>query len=152
VLAGVAELVAEYRRTSRLRHVVDGAVTGSPDALSDDRLHDEAWPLVQPVLDGPRREAADRVRAGTSPTIERVRDVVGAATEGRVEALFVPDDLECWGRVEGGAVVEHDERRPGDRDLCELAAIDTIRHRGVVFTVPAGEIPGDGQVAAILRF
>lgn len=152
VLAGVAELVAEFRRTTRLRHVVDETVTGNPDSLTDLQLHDRAWPLVRPVLDAPRREAAEQLYTGRAPIVGSVTAAVDAASAGRVGTLFVPADEERWGRRDGDRVIEHDVREPGDVDLCDLAAADTMRHRGRVYAVPRAEIPGGGQVAASLRF
>jgi hypothetical protein len=152
VLAGVAELVAEFRRISRLPHIVDGAVTGNPDELTASELLDRAWPLVEPLSERPRREAAERFLAKAAPTLDMAAAVVGAAEAGRVESLFVPGDVEQWGHAEQGGTREDAERRPGDRDLFDVAAIETIRHGGSVYTVPAAEIPGGGQVAANLRF
>jgi hypothetical protein len=46
------------------------------------------------------------------------------------------------------------ESRPGpeSEDLLDLAAAETILNSGQVFAVPRAELPGDGDLAAILRF
>jgi len=39
-----------------------------------------------------------------------------------------------------------------DEDLFDVAAIRTLLNSGQVFAVPAEEVPGGGEVAAILRY
>ena len=84
-------------------------------------------------------------------TLERA---VKAARYGRVDTLFVPLGIQHWGRVEadGDEVVIENEPRLENEDLLDFAAAQTILNSGMVFAVPPEELPGNGDLAAILRY
>lgn len=154
ILAGVDRLVAAYRRSSRYPNIVDGAIPGNVDQVHPDELHARAWQLAAPILDRGRAAAAEAFLTGTSPTSSSVVETVLAARAGRVGTLFVPTGVQLWGTIDpdGPQVDEHDTRRPGDRDLLDTAAVDTLTHRGTVYTSDGDGIPGGGPLAAILRY
>jgi hypothetical protein len=76
--------------------------------------------------------------------------VVRAALERRIDTLFVAGTEPVWGRVEAGSpptVDLHDDQRPGDDDLVDLAATETLLAGGAVYTCDA--VPsGDGAPTA----
>ena len=154
VLAGVEHVVARYRKLTRHPLVVHGEITGNPERLRVDELHDRAWPLVQPLFDAAQREARERILDGSERTRTTLTDVVWAARDGRIRSLFVPLGVQRWGHVDEGQdkVVEHDDRRPGDRDLFDVAALDTLLTGGNVFAVAPEDVPGPGPLAAELRY
>ncbi len=156
VLAGVEDLLGIYRDVNRYQRVLSGAVEGNPKLLRDEELHDRAWAIVHPVF----KQAEDDARAkfsrwsGTGRTAEGPPDVVRAAGEGRVEALFVARDAHAWGRVDPdtGSVDTSESPSPGDEDLLDRAAVDTLRNGGTVYTAAPERIPGNGTIAAVLRY
>jgi hypothetical protein len=154
VLAGVDEVVAAYRQTSERRRIVGPSVAGNVDRLGPDELHRRAWPLVEPVFDEDRLAAIDRFVDRAAPTGSSASDVVTRARAGQVETLFVPTDAHLWGTLgpDGTTVVEHETKQAGDRDLYDLAAIETLTHDGAVFAMARDAIPGDGPLAALFRF
>jgi hypothetical protein len=79
---------------------------------------------------------------------------VKAAQVGRVATLFVPLGIEQWGRYEPEThrVVLDPGPQPENQDLYDLAARQTLLNSGRVYAVPADELPGDGDLAAILRY
>jgi hypothetical protein len=154
VLAGVGRVIAEFRRISGRSSIVDSAIEGNPEHDTNDELHDRAWRLVQPILDRARADAAESFAARTQNTVDSVADVVRAASIGQIDTLFTPLDDYCWGHfdADAGTVTEHDTHLPGDRDLFDLAAVETLLHHGTVYAVNSDEIPGSGPVAALLRY
>ena len=154
VLAGTEEIVAQFRNLSHHRHVVDGSIGGSPDHLKAEELQRRALPLVPSTLVSQRREAAEMVRAGSTAAIESIDEALVAAASGRVARLFVPIGVHHWGVFDAatGRADEHPEREPGDHDLLNLAAIETLRHGGDVAPVDPSEMPTEGPIAAVLRF
>ena len=46
----------------------------------------------------------------------------------------------------------HREEQPGDEDLINAAAVETLRHAGNVFVLPAKKIPHGSQMAAVMRY
>ncbi len=154
VLAGVDELVAAYRSITRCQHLVDGHVPGNPEQLRPDDLAERARPLVQPVASEQQERARESYFAGAAATVDTVEQAVIAAAAGQVASIFVPGDAAYWGRYRPGHVelVEHNDREPGDHDLADVAATETLRHGGDVFVVAAHDIPGGGTAAATLRY
>jgi hypothetical protein len=155
VLAGVEYLLPIYRRASTYRHLAGDAVAVHPDGMKDERLHANAWAIVQPAFEKAEAEAAVRYRelAGTGKTSADLEETIVAATAGRVDVLFVTEG-ERWGRFEAerGAVAVHDRAEPGDEDLLDLAATRTLRSRGSVYVKAPDRMPDEGPVAAVFRY
>jgi hypothetical protein len=153
VLAGVTDVVARFRKLSNYSHIADGGIRGNPERLSPAELHREAWPLVEPLYKADQDKSRAAIESQAMPSVGSPGDAVVAAIGGRIESLFVPSGVQQWGTLEAGgqSVDEHDTQHLGDRDLFDLAAVETLAHGGRVFVVSEAEIPGEGPVAAALR-
>jgi len=46
----------------------------------------------------------------------------------------------------------HETEEPGDEDLLDVAAIQTVLNSGTVYAVKAEEVPGGGPAAALFRY
>ena len=79
---------------------------------------------------------------------------VKAASFGQVETLFVPLGLQIWGRydVENNKVIRASDPSAENEDLLDFAAAETMLNSGQVFAVPREQMPGEGELAAILRY
>lgn len=156
VLAAVAEHLPLYREAAHDPRLVEQAVTGNPELLSDEELHLAAWPLVEPRLSEARRLALTRYveLGGTGRAAGGVDAVVVAADRGRVESLFLVPEAERWGTYEPdlGRLALHGERETGDEDLAELAVARTLENGGDVFALAPGELGEGVEVAAVLRY
>jgi hypothetical protein len=156
VLAGVDYLLPIYREANSYPHLLAEGVAGSPDELKAEDLHAPAWAIVEPHFEEDHRQAlADYARqAGTGRTSERVSEVVPAAHHGRVDVLWVALGVEVWGRFDPqtGNVERRDEPEPGDEDLLDLAALQTLTKGGTVYGVESALVPGGGPVAALYRY
>ena len=154
VLAGVDDVVAAYRRLTACAPVLDDHVAGNPDRLSADELADRARRFVDPPTAEAEQAARESFIRGATATVDSVEQAVIAAAAGQVASVFVAADREWWGRYRPGHRVleEHDEREPGDHDLSDVVATETRRHGGLVFVVPAHDIPGGAAAAATLHF
>lgn len=154
VLAAVDYLLPIYRQANTYSHLLEKGIEGNPDRLSNKDLHDRAWALVQPCFQKARKQAlAQYCRlAGTGRTACGLEQVVSAAQHGEVETLFVPIDKQRWGRFDAaiGQVEEHDRPEPGDEDLLNLAAVQTLLHGKRVHAVESEEVPQAAPLAAIL--
>jgi hypothetical protein len=152
VLAAVDYLRPLYRAASTYPQILEQGLSGNPDHLGPQELHRRAWSLV-----GDRFRSDQQAVAGRCLALERrcratgdLRRIVPAAIGGRVEALLVPMGTERWGSVDSttGAAQLHRLSRPGDVDLLDLAAVETLRHGGRAYPLPAGQ----ARPAAILRY
>ncbi len=161
VLAGVEYLLPMYRQVNHYPYLADQGIPVDPDALDEKTLHDRAWEIVEPQLQADRREAQNRylslAGSGSDQVATEVETVVPAAFYKRVDLLFVLLDTHVWGTFERtqegrGAVEIHDERQPGDEDLLNVAAIHAMFNGAKVYAVELDEMPGDGPLAAVLRY
>jgi hypothetical protein len=152
VLAAVDYLRPLYRAASTYPQILERGVSGNPDHLGAQELHRRAWALVGDRFGSDQRAVAGRCRA-----LERrgratgdLRRIVPAAIAGRVESLLVPMGTEQWGSVDPatGAAQLHRRARPGAVDLFDLAAVETLRHGGTAYPLPAAQT----RPAAILRY
>ena len=158
VLAGVDYLLPIYREANSYLNLVDEEIEGSPKVMSDEELHDAAWERVEPLFREKREEWKALYRQLDGQGDERasadVEEVVRAARFERVAALFVPVGVQRWGSfdAESGDVEVHEEQKPGDRDLFDLAAVYTLLNDGDVYAVEPEDVPGDGVIAAVFRY
>ncbi|HSK85130.1 MAG TPA: hypothetical protein VK902_17285 [Rubrobacter sp.] len=157
VLAGVDYLLPIYREASTYPRLVDGGVTGNPEELSAEELHERAWKTVEPLFSEAEREATARYAelAGTDRTSRDVREIVSAAYYGRVEALFAASGARRWGAFDPatGEVDLHDEPETGDGDLLDFAAVQTFLNGGVVYVRAPDEMPEkEAGAACVFRY
>jgi hypothetical protein len=152
VLAAVDYLRPLYRAASSHPQILEPGLSGNPDHLGPHELHRRAWALVGDRFRSDQRAVAGRCRAleGRGRATSDLRQILPAALAGRVESLLVPMDTEQWGTVDPatGAAQLRRLARPGDVDLLDLAAVETLRHGGSAYPLPAGQT----RPAAILRY
>ncbi|MBC7235878.1 MAG: hypothetical protein H5T69_08550, partial [Chloroflexi bacterium] len=131
-------------------------ITGNPEALTPAELHGRAWEIVQLRFLEAKQAARLQYQglAGTGRTSTNVKEVVPAAYHGRVEVLFVALGIQQWGRFvpETNTVHLRPEPTPGDEDLLDLAAIQTVLNGGTVYAVEPETVPDGASLAAIFRF
>ncbi|MFO7696952.1 MAG: hypothetical protein R6X16_07330 [Anaerolineae bacterium] len=156
VLAGVEFLFSLYREANTYGNLLADGVHGNPEELRPEELHAGAWPLVEPIFSADREAAAARYGqlAGTGRTTTDPAEALVAAQHGRVDTLFVPVGTQVWGRydVDGDVVEVHHEPEVADGDLLDLAALLTLQRSGMVYALPAEQVPGGGVLAAVLRY
>jgi hypothetical protein len=155
-LAGVEYLLPIYREANTYDNLVDEGITGSPKVLRGEELRDQAWEIVNKHFDAPRQQAFDRFNdmTGTGLAVTEIEEIVPAAYYGRVETLFVAHDLRRWGRFDPDAnKLEFSEESSADNaDLLDRAAVQTFLNSGTAYVVDVSQIPGSGEIAAILRY
>lgn len=155
VLAGVEPLLASYRQANTYPHLVGEQIEGSSDQLGAETLHERAWPVVQPLFARPQAEAAARFRArlGTGLASTDLKEILRAADAGRIESLFVATDRHAWGAFdpETREIALHPEPQPGDEDLLDRAAIQTLSLGGDVYAVDAEAVPDGYPIVAIYQ-
>ena len=154
VLAGVDYLLPIYREVSRYPHTIDEGVTGNPENLRPEELHERAWDAVRTRFSEAQRNATARYRqlAGTGQASRDVREIVAAAYYGRVETLFAASGAQQWGVFDPdtGEVDLHEEPEGGD--LLEFAAIQTVLHHGTVYVTNPDNMPADAAAASVFRY
>ncbi len=157
VLAGVDYLLPIYREANTCADLMDEGIVGNPDGLKAGELHAKAWAVLEPHFAKEQRRKADQYQEliGTGKASHDLRHIVPAAWQGRVDSLFVAVGVQRWGRFEASAgdVVVHESHEPGDQDLLDLAAVQTLVHAGRVYAVEPAQVPDSGDpAAAVFRY
>jgi hypothetical protein len=158
VIAGDPQVSGHFHRMSKLSNLHEEAVVVNAEAFDAAALHERVLPLVEPLFGRARQAAVEHLRAlhgsGDARALARVPEIVKAARYARVDTLFLPETGEVWGRFHDAddEVVVRAAPDGGDIDLLDLAAVDTMRNGGTVFTLSREDLPLGAQAAAILRY
>ena len=156
VLAGVEFLFPIYREANTYPHLLEQGITGNPDRLKAETLREQAWAVVEPAVLQAQQEAAAQYRefASTERASSNSSEIVPAAYYGRVASLFVAVDQEQWGTFDPATdtLKIHQQAEPGDEDLLDLAASQTILHGGSVYAVEQAQMPAEAPLAAVFRY
>jgi hypothetical protein len=98
--------------------------------MEESPLHEKAWPIVERQVKKSQKQAYERYKdlAGTGKASNDLKEIVVSTFHGRVSELFVAKDIQQWGTFgpEGDGVDVHKAQRPGDEDLLDLAAVQTL--------------------------
>ncbi len=103
VLAGVEYLVPIYREANHYPSLIEEAIEGNPEELSDKTLQEQAWNLVEPIF----RQAQDKAimdynqlsRSKSDRSSTDLEKIVSAALAGRVRDSGCGNRRSTLGRV-----------------------------------------------------
>lgn len=157
VLTGRDQLLSMYRDINTYSSVLKDAIMKNPERENLAELRAQAWKVVKPIFEESRKRAFEKYQELSGQqsklTTNDLMKTVKAARLGQVETLFVPLGEHIWGRYDDEANQAVLVAEPGmeDEDLLDFAASETILNSGQVFAVPPDQVPGDGDLAAILR-
>lgn len=156
VLATVDYLNAMYRRVNSYRRLLDTWIPGNFDRIAAEELHSKVLPVLLDHFAVEQRRAAAHFLEleHTDRTSSELNRVLPAAYRGQVEVLLVAVGVQSWGRFapETGEVEAVERPGSADQDLLNLAALYTYLAGGAVFAVGPEAVPGNGPLAAILRY
>ena len=156
VLAGVSYLLPIYHEANTYNFIVEEGIQHNTKQQTAEELHAEAWAIIEPQFKADQEKAIDyyheSIAAGKGSN--DLNEVIQGAFYGRVEQLFVPIGVQRWGHFDPDSMeLEiHNEARPGDEDLLNAAAIQTIFHGGTVYAVEPEKVPDNTPVAAVFRY
>lgn len=156
VLVGLEHLVWAYREVNSYPNLLEEVVDRNPDQLTPEEVHEMAWPLIEKRLREQRSRVIDRFRElhGTGRVSGDLTTIAQAATEGRVETLFVQADPWCWERVDDATlpiVQLGSDARYAECEQVDAAAIATLKNSGHVYAT-SESVVADSEVAAIFRY
>jgi hypothetical protein len=156
VVAGVRRDVTEFVRSAKYTGVQKQFIEGSPDHLTGEDLHAEAFEKVRPALE----RSAERLRsrfldaAHTEHVCRGLEEALPAASGGRVEGLFVRANRPVWGvfDAEKKSVRTHDARTAESEDLVDRAIVEAVRTGASVQAAGSEALTKGTAAAALLRY
>ena len=158
VLAGVEYLLPIYHQANTYPGLLEEGLKGNPEGMTGKDLYKRAWELVQPIFKEEQKQALKRFEQlhgqGSELASDDLKTVVKAANFGRVETLFVPLGMQRWGRYDAqqNKVILDKVSKRENEDLLDFAAIHTLFNSGKVYAIKPEKLPGNGELAAILRY
>jgi hypothetical protein len=158
VLVAAEEIQGLYRRVNTYSGLVETGVVHNPRDLTAGDMSARALNLVGPLFERSLHEASEKYLTlsghDDDQAVSDIRRIMPAASSGQVGTLFLAEGERAWGQFypEDNVTVCRTEAGEKDVDLLDVAAAETLRHGGQVFTVGRDRMPGGGKVAAILRY
>ncbi len=155
-LVGVGFLHSIYREANTYAYLSSEGIPGNPEELSAEDLQTMVWPLAEQYFRQAEQEALTRFGPlkGTGRTTYNIIEAAPAACNGRVEALFMAQGAEQWGSLDAqtNTVSIHPQAQPGDEDLFDFTAIQTIINGGKVYMQKQDGVPDGQELAALYRY
>jgi hypothetical protein len=156
VLAGAEYELPLYREANTYPNLVDGGVATNPSGLDLKELHARGKEIIRPLLVQRQQAVINQYHGlmGTSRISESLEDILRAAHGGRVSVFLAPAGMERWGRFDAhtSQVELHSQYGPGDEDLLNVAAVQTLLHDGTVYVLQPDMMPDHRQAAAVFRY
>jgi hypothetical protein len=156
VLAAAEPLTSIYRQVSRIPALTRDGISGNPDLLSGEELRQRGARLLAPLRARQLEAELERCRRllGTGLATSDLSEIVTAASDGRVDTLFLSAGARkggTWDAVTRRVEIR-DQPGPESEDLCNLAAVLTARSRGTVRVAPSEALGEAAPAAAIFRY
>jgi hypothetical protein len=158
VLAGVDYLLPIYRDANTYAGLLEAGLEGNPEEMNGEQLQKLAWELVQPIFKEDQKQALEQFKQldgqGDNLVSDDLETVVQAANFGRVDTLIVPIGVQRWGSYDPqqNKVILDKKSEPDNEDLLDFATMHTLFNSGKVYAVQPEKVPGNGELAAILRY
>lgn len=155
ILAAADPLESIYRSVNSYPHLADATIHGNPENVSDTDFAAKARLILDDLYAGQLAELhelfANRQAEGRAGT--DVANIARAATYGMVDTLLVDMDSVIPGFIDENGAVEFSEVD----DAAAYAVVDEVarrvwENRGTVLAVRREDVPGKGDLAAILRY
>lgn len=155
VLAATGRLASVFPELNSYPHLLTDTIADSPDRLTELELAQRARPILDQAYARQLQDIRDlyEKRTGERRTTGDISDAARAATFGAIHTLLVDIDSVVPGFVDDdtGAV-----QLVQDNDARAYGVVDEIAGRAlatgaVVLGVRRDDIPGGGELAAILR-
>ncbi|MGL5872139.1 MAG: hypothetical protein ACRC2R_07180 [Xenococcaceae cyanobacterium] len=156
ILVGVDYLFPIYREANTYQNLIEEGVSENPDILKPEELHDRVWQIVEPYFMQSQQDAIEQYQelVGTGKASHDLKEIVAAAYYGRIDSLFVATGIQQWGSFnpQTDELDLHSDLKPGDEDLLDAAAIQTLLNSGIVYAVEPDKVPDRAPLAGIFRY
>ncbi|HEX2956813.1 MAG TPA: hypothetical protein VHO70_08270 [Chitinispirillaceae bacterium] len=159
ITAGVEYLHPIYNNVNSYPHLLEKGIHLDISLFTEQQMHESSLELVRPFYATRKQYDKEQFRmlAGkkSSIAVNDLQSIVAGAHHGRVNTLFlVNTSVAIWGQLQKSdqQVIVHDHQLPGDDELIERAAVDTLLRGGSVHVLDREEMPDENDVAAIMRY
>lgn len=156
VLAGTEELHAVYRGVTKSQTILARGIGGNVEELATEVLQEKAWNIVSEYFS---RQEQDVVRnfqdnLGSDRVAVDLESVLTAASDGRIETLFVAENEQVYGifNPEKRQVTVKKQDEGSVINLLDEAVFLTSNTKGAVYVKKLQDMPIDSMICAQLRY
>lgn len=156
VLAGLPKVQSMYRKIDHSSYISKEGIPKNPDRMNNFELRDRAKLALTDYFAEKELQAQSQFLrlsvARPEKIVYGIKNVMQSVYEGKVQTLLVDKSSKAWGKIQRASVEVHNRRNVGDSNLLDVAASETVKRRGKVFTLESSDLPPNARVAAILRY
>ena len=159
MLSGVEYLHPIYLQANTYPYLIENGLKLDIQNMTEQQIHQKAWHLVEHLFVEIQNRDAHfyrKLSGDHNPVaVNDLQTIVESAHFGRIGTLFITNNAtRVWGRYnESEQKIDiHDSEFPGDEDLLDKAAIDTMLKGGTVYILEPQDMPDTAVAAAILRY
>jgi len=154
IIACLDDMFPLYQSVNEYPYLYDEFINCHPSSLDLRDLHEKAWQIMEPYFNRTRdsKLALFNQFDGTSRATTYIEDIIPAALSGKVDTLFLTNDLNIWGTYDPDkSKVKIDERSEVyNTSLTNLAAVQTFLQGGHVYNMSEESLPS--AVCALFRY
>ena len=156
ILAATEPIDSIYRSVNMYPHLLAQGISGNPETVSDAELAASARAVLDDLYAAQLRDIHElyRQRSANGRTLSDVAEIARTATFGAVETLLVDIDAAVPGTVDGetGAVTFAPAATHDVHDVTDEIARRAWLSDARVLAIRREDVPGQGDLAAILRY
>ena len=137
-------------RIAQYAHVAEDAITGNPDALTEEQLADSAREILDAIYAKDLKELHEtffELQANGLASSD-LSDLARAAAFGAIDILAIDMNAEVAGSVTDGGALELDTEHDALEDIARLALLSGAQ----VLALREDDMPGELQATGILRY
>ena len=156
ILAAAEPLASIYRSVSSYSRLAESVIAGNPEERSAGELAASATPILDAAHAAELVAQTARFHESTSRGLsdDTLNGVSLAATSKAIDTLFVDIDHRIPGRVDEltGVITQNEAEDQSHYDVIDEIVRRALSSEAKIFAVRGTDVPGNGPVAAILRF
>ncbi|MGF1457619.1 MAG: hypothetical protein ACFBSG_01185 [Leptolyngbyaceae cyanobacterium] len=156
IIASVEYLRPIYQEVNTYPHLMADGIDGNPDVAQPEALREQGWSIVSQLVEKTHEESLNQFFSleDTQKASSSLSRVLPAAIRGQVDTLFVASGSQIWGTVDPqtGETEIHQEDRPDNHDLLDIAAVQTALKGGKVYLLDDEAMPNSEAAAGIFRY
>jgi|GEM_PF-2174264 len=156
ILVAAEKKQSLFRKHFHSKNLLPEGIHTSPDHLSGQELLELALPLTGQFSKESLNKAKERYQThlGTARISHQLEEILQAADQGRIEAIFTPLGTELWGQLpnDGELLKTFPQREAGTLELLNWAVRHTYNHGGTPYVIEAQDMPEDKPLLAYFRW
>ncbi len=156
LLAGVEYILPLFRQRTKYRYMSEQALTGNMEHTPVQELYSNARQVMEPYFLEKRDKAIERFsnNLGNNLSSREPADIIPACYYARTEVLLVSEGARLWGTFseQDNILRLHDSEADGGECMVNAAVTQALLHGAEVHYVPPDNMPGNGPLAALMRY